>query len=572
MKEKTDKLREKNVRRIVIKELPHFWLYSVLSVIMSLVIELVGLIPPILMQRIIDIAIPSKNIRSILIAIVWFCAIPLISTILTTFYRYILAISCRKFGQRLSIKGFQNLIYQPISYFDYTNSSELATYCRSEALNYVIFWVIDIPQLLSTMLIGILVLGYVVSLNWLIGLFLLLYIPFSFFPSNHFAVKVKDFSKRIIQNNAAMNQIVNDTFKGIKFVKSMALEKVQIKKLEEVNADSVSIWSKVAVYDNLSGLWTDNFSDTIFTGLTFGVASILVATDHMSLGMLVIILNYTAKFLKAAKQLTHTNYHFKSQLGAYEKLFDILLMKPAESNGTETFQFQNSICFRDVCFSYEEERGDILKGLQLNINQGEWLGIMGHSGAGKTTIFDLLLQFYQPRSGNIFVDGKDLQAFDCQDLRQKITKVSQDTFLFPGTIRENLCIVNPAATEDDLWSALNSVCLKEFVQQLACGLDTVIGENGLLLSGGERQRLGLAQGLLRKSEVILLDEVTANIDAEAEATIMDILAELKKERHLTILSISHRLDFLSCTDRIVILEDGKVQEKMKYTDLKNKRI
>ena len=570
MSNKTDKAKEKNVRRMVIKELPHFWIYSVLSAFMALALQLIGLIPPILMQKIIDIAIPSKNIRSILIAILWFCAIPLISTVLTTLYKYILAISCRKFGQQLSIKGFQNLIYQPISYFDHTNSSELATYCRNEAMSYVIFWVIDIPQLIATILGGIVVICYVMYLSWLIGLFLLLYIPFSFFPSNHFATKVKSFSERIIENNAAMNQIVNDTFKGIKFVKSMVLEKIQVKKLETVNADSVSIWSKVSVYDNLSGLWVDNFSDTIFTGVTFGIAAVLVVMDQMSLGMLIIILNYTAKFLSAAKQLTHTNYHFKSQLGTYDRLFDILLMNPVEGGGTEPFQFQNSICFRDVFFSYEEERGDILKGLELDIRQGEWLGIMGHSGAGKTTIFDLLLQFYQPRSGRVLVDGRDLQNIDCRDLRQKITKVSQDTFLFPGTIRENLQMVSPEATESELWSVLDSVCLKEFVQRLADGLDTAIGENGLLLSGGERQRLGLAQGLLRKSKVILLDEVTANIDVEAENMIMHILSSLQKERRLTILSVSHRLDFLACTDRIIVLGDGKVQQETIYARLKDR--
>jgi ABC-type multidrug transport system fused ATPase/permease subunit len=286
--------------------------------------------------------------------------------------------------------------------------------------------------------------------------------------------------------------------------------------------------------------------------------------------MLVVILNYTAKYLESAKKIAQTNYHFKQQLGQYDKLFDILTMNPMESTGHHPCKFQNKICYQDVYFAYEPDRGDILKGLNLEIQKGEWLGIMGHSGAGKTTVFDLLLRFYPPGSGTIAIDDVDIQTIDCLDLRSKITKVSQDTFLFPGSIRENLTIECPNATDIDLWRVLESVRLKDFIGRLADGLDTQIGENGLLLSGGERQRLGLAQGLLRNSEIILLDEVTANIDTEAENMIMRILYELKKERGLTIISISHRLEFLAYSDRITILENGIIGAETSYAQQKDK--
>lgn len=560
--------KEKNVRRIVIKELPHFWLYCIFSAVIAFTIQLISLVPPILMQRVIDEAIPSRNVQDVLLSIMWFCVIPICVTSLSTFYKYILAIVCRKFGQELSIKGFRNLIYQPISYFDHENSSELATYCRNEALSYVIFWVIDIPQLISTLLAALIVLGYVAQFNLGIAVFLLLYIPFSFFPSSHFGKKVQGLSKRIIDNNAAMNQIVNDTFKGIRFTKSMALEKLRIKKLEKVNEDSVAIWSRVSVYDNLSGLWVNELSDKLFTGVAFGIAALLTINGFLSLGSIVIILNYTARFIAASKELTHTDYHFKTQLGQYDKLFDILLLHPKEKGGEKPFQFNSVITFNEVSFAYEQQRGEVLRDFNLTVHCGEWLGIMGHSGAGKTTVFDLLMRLYSPQKGNICVDGISIEEMDPEDLRNRITKVSQETFLFPGTVRENLVMVNAQATESDLWNVLEAVRLKEFVKQLSNGLDTEIGENGLLLSGGERQRLGLAQGLLRRSKIILLDEVTANIDADAEATIMRILDDLRVRHHLTILTISHRVDFLACTDRIIVLEEGRVAKETDYSAVK----
>ena len=427
---------------------------------------------------------------------------------------------------------------------------------------------IDIPQLISTMLSALIILIYVAQLNLGIAGFLLLYIPFSFFPSSFFAKKMQNLKKRIIDNNAKMSQIVNDTFKGVKFVKAMILEKMRIQKLEEVNADSVSIWSKVAVYDNLTGLWVNELSDTLFTGVSFGIAALLTINGYLSLGAIVIVLNYTAKFITASKELTHTDYHFKTQLGEYDKLFDILLMRPQEGEGEKSFHFCSSITFDHVTFAYEKERGDVLKNMNLSIRPGEWLGIMGHSGSGKTTAFDLLMGFYSPQHGKVYVDGISVEELDPNSLRSRITKVSQDTFLFPGTIRENLIMVNPQASEAELWSVLEAVRMREFVEQLSDGLDTDIGENGLLLSGGERQRLGLAQGLLRSSEIILLDEVTANIDAQAETTIMKILDDIKTRRNLTIITISHRLDFLARTDRIVVLDSGHVAEETDYANLK----
>ena len=315
----------------------------------------------------------------------------------------------------------------------------------------------------------------------------------------------------------------------------------------------------------MSGIWIDNFSDSLFTGVTFGVTAFLIVIGKMTLGSLVVVLNYTGRFLGIIKQFMHTNYNFKAQLGEYEKLFEILTMSVSDRKGTQPFHFDDRICFSNVTFAYTEERGNILKSLDLVINRHEWLGIVGASGAGKTTIFDLLLRFYSPQMGKITIDGSDLQEISMDLLRTKIVKVSQDTFLFPGTIKGNLLLANPKATDAELNNILKSVCLDKFVLGLQDGLNTNIGEDGLLISGGERQKLGLAQGLLRDCEVILLDEVTANIDRDSERKIKVVLKQLKEKRNLTIITISHRIDFLKETDRIVVLENGRIKEETSYT-------
>lgn len=204
---------------------------------------------------------------------------------------------------------------------------------------------------------------------------LLLYIPFSFFPSNYFAKKVQSLTKRIVENNAKMNQIINDSFKSIKFIKALLLEKYQIEKLKSVNEDSVSIWSKMALYDNMSGIWVDNLSDSLFIGVMFGIISYLIVLGKNSIGQLVVVLNYCRKLLEVFKQLIHTNYGFKTQLGEFNKLFSILNMPCVNEDNGKKFKFNNNIYFNNVTFAYEEDRGNVLKELNLKINRGEWVGI-----------------------------------------------------------------------------------------------------------------------------------------------------------------------------------------------------
>ncbi len=556
---------ERQVRRQVIQSLPGFWGYAALSAIIFLAIQLIALIPTVLMQRVIDQLIPQRQIGQIVFTIVLFCLIPLAATILSTLYRYGLAILCRKLGLKLAIRGFQNLIAQPVSYFDGKNSSELAAHCRQESMQYITFWMIEVPQLFATGICGIVVFLYLLSLHWSIALTLLLYFPVAFFPSNRFATKVQELTKQIISNNAAMNQIINDTFRGIKAVKTMVLENYQVQKLKAVNEKSVAIWSRVALFDNLTGIWVNDFSSAVFRGLAFGIASFLVVLGRMTLGSIVTVINYSNRFLEIAHTFMTSNYNFKEKLGEYDQLFSILTM-PTPEPSSKPFQFEKEIHFADITFAYNPERENILRSLNLSIRPHEWLGIVGASGAGKTTIFDLLLRFYEPQAGSITIDSVPLREISTVSLRSKIAKVSQDTFLFPGTIRENLLLANPNTTDEQLNAILNQVCLSKFLTQLPNGLDTNIGENGLLLSGGERQKLGL----LRGCKVILLDEVTANVDRDSEEEIKNVLLQLKQEQDLTVIAISHRIDFLKDADRIVVLQNGCIQQETSYEEYRAK--
>lgn len=556
--------REHQTRKKIIKNLPHFWMYAIGSGVIALLLQLISLIPSLIMQRIVDRYIPEGNLKKIAIGIIWFILLPILSTGMSAFYKCRVAVVCRDFGQRLMLVGFRKIMAQPLSFFEERNSAELTTYCRKEAVQYINFWIAGIPGLVASLLQGIVIFLALLRINLWTALIALLYFPVAYFPCSYFGKKSQQLGKGIIESNGKMSQIITDTFRDMKFVRTMGIEEERVKSLRSVSDHAMTFWSKLAFLDNMTFLWVNNLANALFVGLIFAVGAFFAVTGKTTVGQLIVLLNYAGLFFAAAQKAMHTNYNFRAKLGEYDQLFELLTLPVPAEEGCRICAFRKEIQFQSVSFSYQPDRPQVLKDLSFSVKKGEFLGLVGQSGAGKTTIFDLLMRLYTPQGGSILLDGVSLSEYTTESLRKEITKVSQETVLFPGTIRENLLLANAAATEEQCMEVLDQVALKQFVTELPQGLDTVIGESGLMLSGGERQRLGLAQGLLRESRILLVDEVTANVDQESERIIRIALCTLVREKQVTVLAISHRPEFLSDSDRILVLEDGKIAEETTF--------
>lgn len=561
---------EKKIREMIRKELPYFKLLFCFSFLSSIIIKLISLIPGLLMKDIVDRWIPEGNLKNCLLYISLFIFIPILLTIGNAVYQYVVIVNGRNMSKRLSTLGFEKQVYQPLTYFDQNKSAELASYCRSESTKYILFWIMDVPRIFSSLISGIVVYIYIASFNKYFALAMVLYIPILLLPNKFFSKKIEEFSKKIIKNNSIVNQIISDTFRAIKNVKSLSLEKVMVNRVYEVTSDTAETFAKCAATENLYGTWTNSFVDNLFTGLLFTLGAIGVINEKLSLGILIIILNYLPVFWNSVKSISSAKLNYRKYLGEYDKFFDMLVMddERQQDTGTLPFVYQDKLVFNNVSFSYTQERGLVLQNINFEISRGEWIGIMGHSGAGKSTVFDLLLKYYHSYSGEISVDGIDINKINTYELRKNITLVSQNLFLFPGTLKENLLLANPNASDQQINEVLSKVELSKFVNKLPQGLDTNVGEDGLLISGGEKQRICLAQGLLRDSQVLLLDEVTANIDSYSEGEIRDTIQKLRLENHLTIISISHKADFLEKTNRILIFKGGSIEKVTTYADLR----
>lgn len=544
----------KNIRKYKIKK------QQIIATIFFTLIQLITLIAPFVTGLIIDEYIPNKNLYGIIFGIIIFILIPFFSVALQTLYNYFLIKYVRKKGNEMSIDIMKNLVYKENQFFDQENSLELLSYSSKEAVSYINFYISELSKFYVYIIISIIIFIILLFLNPIIALIQLLYFPIAYSPVKKIMKNIDLEVQEIVKTNAEINQIKGDVFKAIEFIKLNRLENKKIKEVEKHNDRINKIWGKVAALDTMSGIWSSGFVTVLFMGISFGVGALLVLNNvfNFQIGQLVSCITYIGLLYGYFNTILQTNIDKKKKEAEFEKIFSYLELKGEreENKDKQLLTFNNSITFKKCNFNYNENV-KALNNLSMEFKKGIWTGIVGKSGSGKSTILDLIMKLYFVDDGMIYFDNTDINKINSFDIRKKITKITQDIYLFPGTIESNLKLVNENITNEEIEKVIKFVCLDEYISSLPDGLKTDVGEAGKLMSGGEKQRLSLAMGLLRNNKILLLDEVTANLDSTTEKIISTNLKKLVDNGY-TIISISHKEEFLKYCDVIYTIEDGTV--------------
>jgi ATP-binding cassette, subfamily C, bacterial CydD len=312
------------------------------------------------------------------------------------------------------------------------------------------------------------------------------------------------------------------------------------------------------------------FAVVVLGGLavTTAIAAVRVAHGDLAVGTLFVALFLAREALRPVGELAaafHASYAANVAAEQIERLFAAQPPAPEQPNVVPLAIARPSVEFAEVSFAYSADDGPVLRNFNLCVEPGERIAIVGPSGAGKTTIVSLLLRFVDPQSGCIRIGGHDVSVLPLEQLRSMIALVSQDTYLFGGTVRENLAMARPEASDAEIEAAARIANVHDDICALPYGYATRIGERGLRLSGGQRQRLAIARAVLKDAPILVLDEATANVDAAAEATIQTALDQLTL--HRTTIVIAHRLSTVRNADRIVVLQDGRIVETGRHDDL-----
>ncbi|MEM8646671.1 MAG: thiol reductant ABC exporter subunit CydC, partial [Pseudomonadota bacterium] len=293
-----------------------------------------------------------------------------------------------------------------------------------------------------------------------------------------------------------------------------------------------------------------------------------VEAGEMSLTALLIILMLGVEIFRPLRELRNVLHQGMVGMSAAQGIYEILDDQPLVADATPTIlesELEPSIAFEHVTFRYPGTRRDVHAGLNLKINAGDRVGLVGTSGGGKSSIVRLLLRFYDPDHGRVLIGGRDLRELSFEQIRSMISVVNQDTFLFHGTVEDNIRMGQPNAHHDEIESAAKAANIHDFIMSLPHGYQTVIGEKGIKLSGGQRQRVAIARALLRNTPILVLDEALSAVDAENEAVIQEALDRLMEGR--TTLTLAHRLSSVIDCDRIIVLDEGRIAESGRHEDL-----
>lgn len=375
------------------------------------------------------------------------------------------------------------------------------------------------------------------------------------------------------QEYAKLNAQYVDAMQGMSTLKSLGVSKKEGKRLKE-QAIGFAAESMRNLGISMSDSTLINACITIGTGVSVLLAGIHVAQGSITYVVLIQVLFLAGECLKPMSDLSL--YWHSSYMGfsvAEELLYVLDYPIPDQENGKATCGISKNpeIVLKDLSFRYEEDGSKVLDHVNMTFQAGKITALAGRSGSGKSTIVNLLLDFYKTEKGAIWIDGRPLESYAPEYLRSQIAVVFQDSFLFYGTIRENIRMAKPDASEREILQAAKASNAHEFIQKLPLGYDTVVGERGATLSGGERQRIAIARAILKDAPILILDEATSSVDHKNEQEIQKAL--VKASRNRTTLVIAHRMTTIEDADRIYVLQDGKVEGCGTHGDLlENNRI
>lgn len=395
--------------------------------------------------------------------------------------------------------------------------------------------------------------------SWQLALIAVTVLGCAFIPVATIRKRINSVMSKTITADAAILTAYNESYSGNKTVISYNLEEYQKNKFSQVLKNIFSLRIKMVQRTS----WLSPMMHVVISvgiGIAIGYGSHLILTKQITSGNFVSFITALIMLYTPIKNLGNNFNQVQFSFMAIERIFDILNTKPeivdCENPKTLTPDY-SKIEFKNLWFEYVPNT-PVLKNINLEVNKGQTVAFVGNSGGGKSTIVSLLPRFYDVTQGAITIDGIDIREFSLKSLRQNIAVVFQDNFLFSGTIRENIMLGNENATEEQMFNALKMAYLDDFISELQDGVDTQIGERGILLSGGQKQRVAIARAFLKDAPIVILDEATSALDNKAEAVVQKAIENLMQDK--TVFVIAHRLSTIQNADKIVVINQGEIAE------------
>ncbi len=556
----------KELRRFILMAKP-FWGTMVLTVFALIGVSIVSLVTPEMVRR---LTASLTDGTATIERIITYAAILLIAYIIKGLLSFLAKwkahIAAWNFVGDLTLNVYSKLQTLSMSYFTDKQTGQIMSRVINDTRNMETLIAHALPDLLSNILIIVFVAIMIFTINPVLALISLIPVPFLIFVSTKFSKKVLPKFKKNQQVLAELNGIVQDNVSGIKEIQSFGKEESEYNRIKKFCKG----YSKVNIDANFSAAIfhpSIEFLTSIGSVLVMGIGGTLAMRDLLSTADVVGFFMYLSLFYSPLAVLARIVEDAQNAYAGGLRVLEILDTESEVKDKPNALTLKNvkgDIEFRNVSFYYNENE-PVIDNVSFNVKSGEMVAFVGATGVGKSTIVSLLERFYDPVKGSILIDGCDIKDVSVKSLRENLSIVLQDVFLFNGTIFENIAYGNSVATEQEVFEAAKIARADDFIKMMPNGYETLIGERGVRLSGGQKQRIAIARAILKNSPVLILDEATSAVDNETEALIQQAIDELSKSR--TVIVIAHRLSTVMKADKIIVLEDGKIREQGTHSEL-----
>jgi len=453
-------------------------------------------------------------------------------------------------------KLYNTIQHLSLDYFSKKRSGELISRITHDVQvieNAISYGVTDLFRQTFTIAIFVVI---ALGIYFKAALIVFLLFPFIAIPVGQIGRKLRKLSKSTQEKMADINSLLLETITGVKVVKAFCTEEYETQRFKKQNHDYYKIKMKSIKRLLLISPITE------LGGALCGVAIILwlgrqLARGELSFGVFVLFFGSMMSIISPIKKLGNVNAMTQQALAANDRIYDVLETKPTvveKSGAMEISTMRKGIEIKNVIFQYDQESGDVLKHINLNIKVGELVAIVGPTGSGKSTLVSLIPRFYDPNQGEIRIDDVNLKEVTFKSLRRQIGIVAQETILFNDTVMANIAYGTDKTSQPEIESAARKAFAHDFVKDMPQGYDTVIGDRGFRLSGGEKQRIAIARAILRNPPILILDEATSQLDSQSEKYVQEALDKLMEGK--TVICIAHRLSTIKKAKKIVVLEAG----------------
>jgi len=546
---------------------PYSKSYLPAAILAMLISTIVRLAVPILVGKVaIDMAIAENDISLLWYLVAGIAIMYLLSYVANTFRIKWVNILGQNVIYDLRHQLFSHVQRLSHRFFDSRSAGSILVRILNDINSLQELFTNGIINLLmdAVMLIGIIVILFVLSPP--LALAVIIIIPLMFLISTKLRRKIRRSWQDVRQHQSRMNSHLNEGIQGMRITQSFSQEKENAAFFDGVNRGYFNSFKDAAKKSAMFRPLVE-ICDAVGTIILIAFGAFLILNGTIEIGTFVSFAFFLGMFWEPISRLGQMYNQLLMAMASSERIFEFLDEQPSvneKTNGFEYNDMQGHIEFDGVEFSYNKDR-IALHEVSLTIEAGQTIALVGHTGSGKSTIANLISRFYDPTKGTVKVDGYDIKDVKLDSLRQKISVVLQDTFIFSGTILENIRFGRPEATDQEVMEAAKVVGADDFISRLANGYQTEVEERGNILSAGERQLLSFARALLANPSIIILDEATASIDTESEVKIQQALRELLKGR--TSIIIAHRLSTIREADNIFVLEQGRILEQGSHYEL-----